>query len=336
MITAGMSNQGLQGLYERVLQRDLCTLCGACLSLCPYLRAHHGRVVKLHDCDLERGSCFARCPRTAPEWPAEGEIGRVERVLAARATDEAVRGRAQNGGVVSALVALALREGQISAALLTGRDEGYLPATRVARILDQVLACAGTSYVGAPTLEALGSDQLGPADSVGVVGLPCQVQALERIRTSWETPSHRVALVIGLFCTWALLPEPFSRFFGQRLAGRAVRRLEITPPPGRQLIAFTDRGQIAVPLDEIRPFIRPGCRACADLTSELADLSVGSVEDRPGWNTVIVRTERGRDLVELALRSKQIEQEPLPDENLAHLKQASLAKRRRALEEVRK
>jgi coenzyme F420 hydrogenase subunit beta len=223
----------------------------------------------------------------------------------------------------------------IDAALLTGRDRVYMPATRVARSPDQVLACAGTSYVANPTLEALGGDQLRTGESVGVVGLPCQVQALARIGERPET-TDPVTLVIGLFCTWALLPAPFRRFFGQHLADRAVRRLEITPPPGRELIAFTDRGEVAVPLDEIRPFIRPGCRACGDLTSELADLSVGSVEDRPGWNTLIVRTERGRELVELALRSGVIEQEPLPEENLAHLRQASLAKRRRALEEMRR
>jgi ferredoxin len=37
-------NRGLKGLEEKVFQKDLCTACGACLSLCPYLRSWQGRV----------------------------------------------------------------------------------------------------------------------------------------------------------------------------------------------------------------------------------------------------------------------------------------------------
>jgi ferredoxin len=59
-----MPNSGLKGLEEKVLQKDLCTACGACLSLCPYLRSWQGRVVKLHDCGFDEGRCFAYCPRT--------------------------------------------------------------------------------------------------------------------------------------------------------------------------------------------------------------------------------------------------------------------------------
>jgi coenzyme F420 hydrogenase subunit beta len=324
MIAAVMSNQGLQQLHRRVIERDLCTLCGACLSLCPYLRAHEGRVVKLHDCDLEQGRCFARCPRTDPVAGNDGPMGPVERVLTARATDEPLRARASNGGVVTALVTLALREDLIDAALLTSSDGGHLPRTRVARTPDEVLACAGTCYVANPTLEALGGDTIQANERVGVVGLPCQVQALSKIGQD----DQRVVLALGLFCTWALLPHDL---FG----GLQVRRLEITPPPDRRMIAHTAAGEVALSLDQVRPHIRPGCRACADLTSERADLSVGSVEDRPGWNTVVVRTARGRELLELALHDEVLEQAPLLPANLAHLEQAARDKKRRAKEATR-
>ena len=40
-------NRGLQQLLARVVSQDLCTLCGACGSLCPYLRSFGGRMVRL-------------------------------------------------------------------------------------------------------------------------------------------------------------------------------------------------------------------------------------------------------------------------------------------------
>ena len=39
--------KGSSELEKEVLQRDLCTLCGACVGMCPYLVAFKGRVVLL-------------------------------------------------------------------------------------------------------------------------------------------------------------------------------------------------------------------------------------------------------------------------------------------------
>jgi coenzyme F420 hydrogenase subunit beta len=68
------------------------------------------------------------------------------------------------------------------------------------------------------------------------------------------------------------------------------------------------------------------------MTAELSDISVGTVEGKEGWNTVIVRTEMGEDLLRRAKKAGVIETRPLPKNNLSHLKEASLLKKRRALD----
>jgi coenzyme F420 hydrogenase subunit beta len=65
------------------------------------------------------------------------------------------------------------------------------------------------------------------------------------------------------------------------------------------------------------------------MTSEFADLSVGMYEGRPGWNSLVVRTETGGRLVSRAVGEKRIETEPFPETNLDHLKEASMNKKRR-------
>ncbi|MGD2126792.1 MAG: Coenzyme F420 hydrogenase/dehydrogenase, beta subunit C-terminal domain [Desulfobacteraceae bacterium] len=342
-------NKGLKALEQRVLDRGQCAACGACLSLCPYLRSYRGRIAKLHDCDLEEGRCFAYCPRTEVDLDEiyrhvygasceDVEIGPVRRILMARAKDALLREVGQNGGVVSALTDLALREGTIHAAILTRRDADLLPQGYIATNTKDVLACAGSSYVTGHTLEALNRGPWQGDERIGAVGLPCQVLALSRMRASQldsRTPVDRVDLVIGLFCTWALDYKRFITFLRKRFGDRPISKLDITPPPERLLNVSVEGALNQVPLDEIRSFIRPSCQVCIDMTSEFSDISIGTVEGKEGWNTVVVRTEKGEALLHRAEAEGVIETESLPEDKLGHLKEASLLKKRRALDALR-
>jgi coenzyme F420 hydrogenase subunit beta len=71
------------------------------------------------------------------------------------------------------------------------------------------------------------------------------------------------------------------------------------------------------------------------MTAELSDLSVGTVEGKEGWNTIIVRTAKGENLLKRAKKAGVIETRPLPKENLSHLEEASLLKKRRALDALK-
>jgi len=349
MEAAERVNKGLKALQEKVFDRGLCSACGACLSLCPYLRSWKGRVVKLDHCNLEEGRCFAYCPRTEVDLDGvyksifgktyeEIEMGPVRRILMARAKDSLWTKKAQTGGVVSCLIDFALREGVIQAGILTPRDGDLLPEGRIIKGRKEILSCAGSSYVSGPTLEALNRGPWKGDERIGIVGLPCQVLALARMRTSTlerRTPIDRVDLVMGLFCTWALDYKPLVAFLNERVDGRPIKKLNITPPPERILEVTSGGTLYRIPVDDIRSFIRPSCRVCLDMTAELSDISVGTVEGKEGWNTVIVRTAKGENLLKRAKNAGVIETRPLPKDNLSYLKEASLLKKRRALDALK-
>jgi len=338
-------NRGLKGLEEKVLDRELCAACGACLSLCPYLRSWKGRVAKIDNCKLEEGRCFAYCPRTEVDLDEvfqrvfgkgyeDIEMGPVRKIVMARAKSRIWTKKAQTGGVVSALFDFALREGVVQAGILTPRDGDMLPQGKVITRRKEILRCVGSSYVAGPTLEALNRGPWNGKERIGIVGLPCQVLALARMKASKlekRTPIDRVDLVIGLFCTWALDYKPFMAFLNERVGRRSIEKLNITPPPERILEVTAGNKLYRIPVDDIRPFIRPSCRVCMDMTAELSDLSVGTVEGKEGWNTVIVRTAIGENLLRRAKKAGIIETRTLPQNNLNHLIEASLLKKRRAL-----
>jgi coenzyme F420 hydrogenase subunit beta len=256
----------------------------------------------------------------------------------ARAGDDAVRAKAQYGGAVTALTSFAREQGLIDAAVLTASDENMLPTGTLATSTTQILDRAKSNYVASPTLAAFNRESAREdVRRIGVVATPCQALALAKMRASpLENRNNvdKLKLVIGLFCTWALRYDDFARFLAEKVPLGQIVKVDIPPPPANLFQVFTDSNRIDIPLDEVRPFIRPGCSVCLDMTAEFADVSVGAAEGVAGWNTLIVRTDAGRELVEAAQAKGVIETQPLPDQSLAHLKEASLNKKKRGLKKV--
>jgi coenzyme F420 hydrogenase subunit beta len=336
-------------LQSEVLARSLCSLCGACVGMCPYWATYKGRVVGLDECNLTQGRCYVFCPRTSLDLEllsqtlfgvpyAADELGTTQQITMARAKDDGIRAKAQYGGTVTALTSFALEQGLIDAAVLTASDDGMLPGGALATSAAQVRDRAGSNYVASPTLAAFNRES-GRQDiqRIGVVATPCQALALAKMRASpLENRNNvdKLKLVIGLFCTWALRYDDFARFLAEKVPLGRIVKFDIPPPPANVFQVFIDSQRLDIPLDQVRPFIRSGCEVCLDMTAEFSDISVGAAEGVAGWNTLIVRTNAGRELVEAAKAKGVIETQPLPDQNLAHLKEASLNKKKRGLKKV--
>ena len=96
----------------------------------------------------------------------------------------------------------------------------------------------------------------------------------------------------------------------------------------------TEDGDLDLPLEEVRDLIPAACTLCPDMTAEWADLSVGALEGRPGWNTLIVRSPVGGELVERAIGEGYLETEALPPASLDHLSGAAAGKKRAVLERL--
>jgi coenzyme F420 hydrogenase subunit beta len=60
-------------------------------------------------------------------------------------------------------------------------------------------------------------------------------------------------------------------------------------------------------LKKVKKLIRPCCANCGDFANEFADISVGNVGSDPGYSTVLVRTKRGKQALDSALKAGLIE-----------------------------
>ncbi len=348
---AGGGREGQQGLEEQVLKPGLCTGCGACVNICPYQASYRDKTVTLHSCDLSRGRCYDFCPQTPVDREAlrrqlaEGaevtpELGAAAGFFITRATDAGIRRRAQHGGTVTALIALALREGLIDAAVLAAAGEGLLPRGITVRDPEEAAGCAKSRFVVSPTLAEFNRAVRTDCRQIGVVATPCQALSLAKMRTQPVTAAdsgiEKLRLVVGLFCGWALSWRELAALVKGKTVLSGVSGMDIPPSRYHTLELYTAAGTIPVSLDEVTPCVRPACRSCGDMTAEFSDLSVGSArlpegwQEARGWNQVIVRNRRGGELLALARLRGVLEFREVPEGNWDRLKAASLAKKRAA------
>jgi len=347
---------GQKELDERVVAARYCTGCGACVNLCPYRKAYKDRIVSLFGCDIEEGRCYAFCPRTPVDLEAlrremfdpedlTVELGAVKAVYIARASRARVREKAQHGGTVSTLMSLALKEGMIDGAVMTTKGHGLEPSGVVETQAGGVIAHAGSTFVVSPSVAEFNRAAGKGFRALGAVALPCQALAYARMRVHQAAgsnlPAEAPALVIGLFCSWALSLDRFQPLVSSRTDASKVSGMEIPPKEYGVMQVFTWEGTLQIPLDEVKRCIRGACHYCFDLTGEFSDVSVGTAlleEDwrsACSWNTVIVRTDRGRELLDLARRRRLLEfREPTAGVE-AELKLASMGKKEKAVHNLR-
>jgi coenzyme F420 hydrogenase subunit beta len=355
-MVSGPGRRSSQDLLKKgVLETGLCTGCGACVGLCPYQVIYSDRTVQLHLCDLDDGKCQAFCPRSEIDLgflrsslfdaaDLTPEIGAVKGYYLSRAADPRLREIAQHGGTVTALMELALTEGLIDSTVLSSGRRDF--EQNSVSIKDKALlrTKTGSKFTVSPTVAAFNQVAAEDSGNIGVVVTPCQALALAKmkLKSRQGDPGNidKLKIIIGLYCGWTLSAEKFKAILSQN----DIHPAEITGmdvPAGKNALAIkTGGGEKLISFDHVEYCIREACRYCVDSTAEFADISVGSArfgddwEEMCGWNQMIVRAARGRQLVDLAVSRGVLEIRQAPAEALKELKKAAAAKKRTALKNI--
>ena len=352
-IGLGVKANNQKYLKRYILDEGLCTGCGACVGLCPYQVIYHDRTVQLHKCDLENGKCYAFCPRTATDFAAlrellfeqndlTPEIGAVKGYYFSQATDPELRKIAQHGATVTALLELALAEGLIDSAIVSSRDQEFMQNGVIVSDRGGLRKNAGSKFTVSPTVAAFNQLVTEDKGNIGVVATPCQALALAKMKLVKEdNPGiDQLKLVVGLYCGWTLSVEKYTKLLLEKnIDLESIVGMDI--PAGKNILdLFTNNGAKAIPFDEVQNCIREACLYCLDSTAEYADVSVGSArfagswEEVRQWNQLIVRTRKGRELVELAVKRGALEVREASAESLQELKDAAVKKKKQALKNI--
>ncbi len=347
--------RGQKELIAEVQDAGLCTGCGACVNLCPYYATSKDKTVVKDVCDRTAGRCYAFCPRTPTDLESirqqlfdpqdlTPELGAVKGFYLTRASDPSIRSIAQHGGTVTTLMSLALAEGIIDTALLAEGGGATLPRGVAVSDASEVPKLAKSKFIAAPMVEAFNLAAQSKAQKIGIVATPCQTLALAKMKMKPfpknDSQIGKLSLTIGLFCGWVLSWRSFKQLLDQKVHEKAVVSLDIPPSKYKTMQVETASGLVDIPLEEVEACVREACKFCTDVTAEFSDISVGSArlpdgwEVAKGWNQVIVRTAAGEALMQLAKDRQVLEFREVPDGNLEKLKQASVNKKKTALDNL--
>jgi len=200
----------------------------------------------------------------------------------------------QDGGVVSSLLIKGFREGLFDAAIVVRRTEGYNAEAAVAETAEDVLAAKGTQYLRVNVTKKLRELISEGKKRIAVVCTPCEAAVARKIQ---QTNGRDCEItIIGLFCFEAFNRERLKDELKNRLSVDLDKVGRIQVRQGR-FTAQIEGGEVSCRVKDLDRASDGACRLCDDFVCRLADVSVGSVGSRPGYSTMIVRSEVGEKLV---------------------------------------
>lgn len=319
-------------LYSEIVATEICCSCSACIVACPH------KVLELRDWDPiqtderspfdncihgEEGCslCAMACLRLGPaldliETTVHGRRrdeaqpeGTYRYKTLARATDQRILARGQDGGAVTALIAWGLDREELDGAVVAAPsdDVPWLDEPKLVRNSTELIEAAGSRYTYCATPLGLKKAVEARCKSVALVGVSCESTAVRQLAAEgikrWVRP---VKLVIGLMCCETFDYEAFMIGKVQGERGIPLDDIEKVNVKGKVIVSLKNGEDVNIPLKQARPYANEWCHHCPDFAAEHADLSCGGL-GMEGWTMILVRSEVGEDYMARAVEAGVLE-----------------------------
>ncbi|WP_458455788.1 Coenzyme F420 hydrogenase/dehydrogenase, beta subunit C-terminal domain [Methanobrevibacter sp.] len=167
---------------------------------------------------------------------------------------------------------------------------------------------------------------------IAMVGTPCEIMAASKLQYYTDSP---IDVKLGLFCM-----ENFSyKYFVNLLKEYDLKMDDIEKfqiDKGFVSLLLKTKETVKIPLSVAKRIIRKNCNICVELTSETSDISVGSIGSDEGWSTLIIRTEKGEEIVNEAIKQGFIESKEFTESQFNLLCKIAETKINKNLENIEK
>ena len=332
----GKVQKGWKELSEEIIQTGKCVYCGACGAFCANIQFDKEKEIPIEDgsckdmntCKDGYGLCYNLCPKTETgaitlslldKWvfgkKHDKILGHYLEIASIKLTDKARENIPDEAGPLSGLLWLAMEKGLIDCSIITDKDDNFRPFPMIAQNSQDIFKGAGYKPCQGPILSLLGAAINKEKTDIAVVGTPCQIQALRKLQNhpAFDYEAYDlVSLAIGTFCFgtyYNQLLEMVFKEFG--INSKEINKIDIDKD-NFNLNVLSNSIVKEIPLNYLyEKAIRKACFSCSDYTSSFADLSIGMFGSKNGWNTIIVRTERGKMVFDLAIEQGFVEVKPL-------------------------
>lgn len=321
---------------QTVVNNELCFGCGTCNVLCSAkaIRMEFSSMGRLlpkvnENTCTQCGLCLKVCPGIDLSGKLAEKIeptlfGDVQEVLFARSTDEETFANAQSGGAITETLAFLFDKGRIDAALVVVQER-HKAKYRVVTTKRDIYASQTSQYT--PVDLVSGLPLLKDYQHVAVVGLPCHLEGIVKLKEQFPNKYTNINYLLGLICagTQSQLTVDVLKCIGEKKIGKITDDEQIRwrqkkySNYKRADIAILDSGGNVRMLDNnIRHAAKhylssPRCKLCFDKMNLYADVVFGDAwgvsgdDTKKGGNVIVCRTCKGKALIDdMMLRGRLI------------------------------
>ena len=314
-----------------VVEGGLCIGCGLCEALAKGLTMDwQGGVLRPRGNVIaaEEATILDACPGAVVAAHLERDQtvdpvwGAYRQLVMAWSGEPEVRYRAATGGVLTGLARHALISGQAEFVLHAGPHptEALLSHWVISDTPDQVLENSGSRYAPVSVLAGLAA-ALDRDRPFVLVAKPCDISAARRLARTDRRLAENCVAMLTMVCGGASNQSKTLdalRLMGVDPKEAAAFRYRGEGNPGPHRVTLVDGSNRTLSYqdmwaDEGSWAIQPRCKLCADPIGEAADIAAADCwpggaptgEDE-GFNGVLVRTQRGADLLASAVDAGMI------------------------------
>jgi len=158
-------------------------------------------------------------------------------------------------------------------------------------------------------------DQATKYERIAFIGVPCMMKALGKgmLYPSGLPFFKNIKYKIGLFCMEAFPYDGIVKLAKEKFDKDVNELTKMNIGGGKFIIKIKSGEQLDVPLNDVKSYARHNCHFCEDLTSDYADISVGSIGSQDGWSSVLTRSKEADKLYNEIIKAGLIESQSLKD-----------------------
>lgn len=355
-------------VLSKVVANDLCIGCGACVQACPSKALdvnwnNYGFLVAISNdnpCDAD-GACIEVCPFNPEPGPGyKNEDTLAEAFLAEAPMQHPKMGRyhaiyagyshkhretSSSGGIATFVYEKLFDNGLIEHVVTVGAAESADAHYQynIVSHKDDLLRISKTRYH--PVTLATALEKIKQLEGrVAISGVGCFIKAIRLAQDKDPVLKEKIAFLVGIICGGVK-----SKFFTEYLAGRAGAASDDFSNPEYRVkepsstamdygFSCTDNPSNTAKLIKMREvgdmwgtglFKANACDFCDDVTTELADISLGDAwlkpynQDGSGHNVIVSRSAIADQILQDGLRIGELELEDLPQEQFLASQQGS-------------